>query len=177
MGGFSSGRHGRRTSRPYLEQTTTADIALLRDALAVAEDEGVVRVRLDYPFSAVFEEVRVTSRPQPFGGRRWYFTCPDCERRCTKLHRLPGSVFAGHFACRVCHGLSYRSQALSMMGRWEHKAGKLYRRAGTTGDADYHYRPNRMRWATFNRLIDDAEMYSNARALHGLQRFLQSVGY
>jgi hypothetical protein len=56
--------------------------------------------------------VKLESTPLHFGGLRWWFLCPQCERRCACLH-LPAGV--EDFACRVCHDLSYRS-------RQEHRA-------------------------------------------------------
>jgi hypothetical protein len=40
-----------------------------------------------------------------FGGRRWWFSCPDCSRRCRLLHSPNG----GRFSCRLCLDLTYRS--------------------------------------------------------------------
>ena len=37
-----------------------------------------------------------------FGGFRYWFLCPDCERRCATLYRKKN-----HFTCRVCHRLKY----------------------------------------------------------------------
>jgi hypothetical protein len=39
-----------------------------------------------------------------FGGFRWWFACPQCERRCAKLY-LQRSAFL----CRTCHDLTYQS--------------------------------------------------------------------
>jgi len=40
-----------------------------------------------------------------FGGVRWWFRCPGCERRCAKLYHDPSSVFL----CRICQDLTYES--------------------------------------------------------------------
>ena len=40
------------------------------------------------------------------GGKRWFWTCPQCERRCHKLYIAPGRK---RFACRVCENLTYLS--------------------------------------------------------------------
>jgi hypothetical protein len=56
-----------------------------------------------------------TTRP-PFGGVRWWFTCPvpgphgPCGRRVGKLHLPPDDVY---FGCRRCHRLSYTSSQRS----------------------------------------------------------------
>jgi hypothetical protein len=51
--------------------------------------------------------------PTPFGGKKYYFSCPlllpnglPCERRCQKLHLPPGGKY---FGCRECHKLTYTS--------------------------------------------------------------------
>lgn len=36
----------------------------------------------------------------------WYFICPTCTRRFTKLYKPPDKPF---FACRYCHELTYKS--------------------------------------------------------------------
>src|SRR5689334_19585223 len=41
-----------------------------------------------------------------FGGCRWWFRCPSCERRCAGLYLPPQG---NAFACRVCYGLAYQS--------------------------------------------------------------------
>lgn len=40
------------------------------------------------------------------GYKRWWWTCPNCGRRCGVLYLPPGAV---KFACRSCHNLTYRS--------------------------------------------------------------------
>jgi len=42
-----------------------------------------------------------------YGGKRWWFFCPRCKRRCRILY-LPYDEF--RYACRICHNLTYRSQ-------------------------------------------------------------------
>ena len=37
------------------------------------------------------EAIAVEPIPQPFGGRRWYFRCPRCGRRCASLYVLTTS--------------------------------------------------------------------------------------
>lgn len=52
------------------------------------------------------QRVDFTSTPVHFGGVRWWFVCPLCNRRCGSLHiAAPRNVFA----CRKCHDLSYTS--------------------------------------------------------------------
>ena len=54
----------------------------------------------DYP-------VTIESTPCHFGGKRWWFWCPACGRRCRILYVSGASDY---FACRICLNLTYRSQ-------------------------------------------------------------------
>jgi len=45
---------------------------------------------------------------QRLGGRRAWFECGPCGRRAGVLFSLPNG--AGGYACRKCHGLTYRSR-------------------------------------------------------------------
>jgi len=55
---------------------------------------------------AVHEPVSLQKTNPHFGGNRWWFTCPICEKRRGKLYiRAKGH----HFACRKCYDLKYRS--------------------------------------------------------------------
>ncbi len=51
--------------------------------------------------------IALTTRPQPFGGRRWWFICPRTGRLASRLHLPCG---AHTFACRRAYRLGYRSQ-------------------------------------------------------------------
>lgn len=37
-----------------------------------------------------------------FGGFRYWFLCPDCDRRCASLYKKKK-----HFTCRICHRFKY----------------------------------------------------------------------
>jgi hypothetical protein len=77
-------------------------------------EHGVAR--LYYSRSSTGEHmdyrVQLTSTSLPWGGRRWWFTCPlvisekTCGRRVGKLYLPPG---AEYFGCRQCYDLTYQS--------------------------------------------------------------------
>lgn len=49
-----------------------------------------------------------------FGGKRYWFLCPlNCNRRVGVLY-----LVNGHFGCRYCHGVVYRSQYITHTGRF-----------------------------------------------------------
>ncbi|MCP4357367.1 MAG: hypothetical protein GY796_05035 [Chloroflexi bacterium] len=76
-------------------------------------------MRLRYTITPRNEEAQdydyrvwLQATPLPWGGVRWWFTCPliidgkPCKRRVGKLYEPPG---ARYFGCRHCHDLTYRS--------------------------------------------------------------------
>jgi hypothetical protein len=70
-------------------------------------DEPIITLRHRW-FGQVLEStpIHLQSTKTNFGGRRWWFCCPECNRRVGQLH-LP--IGAHNFACRTCHLLTYRS--------------------------------------------------------------------
>lgn len=56
-------------------------------------------------------KIALTRTPCHFGGFRRWFTCPACERRIGILY-----FKGGRLACRICHGLCYRSQQTTHVG-------------------------------------------------------------
>lgn len=54
------------------------------------------------------EPIALVSTPQPRGGRRWWFRCPECSRRCRALF-----VAERRWRCRRCAGLTYQSSRAS----------------------------------------------------------------
>ena len=92
--------------------------------------------------------VALTTTPQPFGGRRWWFVCPYTGDRVTKLHLPPGAFT---FASRKAHRLGYRSQRETPRDRALSRAFGLRDRLGADGGiGDYVPRPKGMRLATYD---------------------------
>ena len=52
------------------------------------------------------QKINLSSTPLHFGGKRWWFHCPHCNRRCANLSY---AKMARKFYCRVCLDLTYRS--------------------------------------------------------------------
>ena len=93
-----------------------------------------------------------TSRP-PFGGLRWWFVCPRSNRRVRKLY-LP--LGGRHFWSRRAYELAYASQRETKYDRALRRARKLrLRLGGDPADDEDPDKPPRMRWATYNRLLDE----------------------
>jgi hypothetical protein len=91
------------------------------------------------------------TRPH-FGGLRWWFVCPHLNRRVRKLY-LP--LGGRHFWSRRGYELAYASQRETKYDTAIRRARKLrLRLGGDPADDEYPDKPPRMRWATYNRLMD-----------------------
>ena len=87
------------------------------------------------------EAIAVEPIPQPFGGRRWYFRCPRCGRRCASLYVLTTSF---RFRCRHCRGLTYHVQRLDHVSRRQRAFRRMVRRLGADPETDgWDYLPPR----------------------------------
>lgn len=148
MGGSGSGRYRTRNSGA-LNAARRLDIrhmrrrGLLRPGAAVdgtmawtrgGQDMGRVGLRLDLTngdsglLTVAFklngeprrQEVIIASRPMRFGGKRFYFQCPETFRRCEVL-----ALMGGVFASRRAHRLTYQSQSDDRLGRMRDRADRL----------------------------------------------------
>lgn len=203
MGGIGSGNHGGRpmveggvvldvnklirdgTFRPgswhglivWTEVYSGRETARVGYETHMARERGYVRLRYtatdpwsgekrhhDYP-------LELATTPQPFGGRRWWWVCPRRGDLVSKLY-MPAGATA--FASRKCFHIAYRSQRESPCDRAISQAFKLRRRLGATGGiGDFIEKPKGMRWATFDRKMDQLkriEAVVNAHTWLLLQR-------
>jgi hypothetical protein len=122
--------------------------------------------------------VSLVTRPQPFGGLRWWFLCPRSGRRVAKLHMPLGAY---QFASRKAYRLPYHSQRADSRERLRSRATKMRRRLGDAeGDVgDDITKPKWMRWRTFERKADKLfamEEASEAAWAGFIGAFLQRYG-
>ena len=109
--------------------------------------------------------VNVAWLPCPYGSYRPLWRCPQCNRRVEWLYGLHSRV-----ACRHCFGLCYSSQKESRQGR---AIARMHRACNRLEEDEegYFCKPKWMRWATFNKLVQqaqDAEMESLSPLLRRL---------
>jgi hypothetical protein len=103
---------------------------------------------------SVDELVPFAYTPTRFGGRRLWLMCLKCGRYCRKING------GRYFRCRQCHRLKYASQsensAQRAMLRADRLANRLHDMWGGTTKAEYDFppKPKRMRWTTYQRLLD-----------------------
>lgn len=83
-----------------------------------------------------------------FGGRRHWFGCPSCKRRCRIIYG------GSHFRCRNCYRLKYESQYEPIFGRAADQRHKLRKRLGQVGSLEdpFPTKPKGMHWKTYRRL-------------------------
>jgi len=116
-------------------------------------------VRLSYqigtPAQAVLAQVSLLATLQTYGGRRWWFACPRCQRRCGVLY-LP--VWAEDYGCRACHSLRYAAQYESPSLRAWRQAEKALRQIDDLRAA-LAAKPNGKHLNTFLRLQQRALAY------------------
>jgi hypothetical protein len=143
---------------------TGEEIASMGFEAHLGEKEGHIRLRWTSTDCWSGEKrqcenrITLTTSPQPFGGRRWWFVCPRTGQRATRLHLPSGTPV---FACRSAYRLAYRSQRETPHDRALSRAFALRRRLGADGGiGDYVAKPKGMHWRTFERAlerIDQAE--------------------
>ena len=101
-----------------------ARVALdLRDA-AGDQDEVIVGLSYHKDGRSYSDAIVIERLPMNFGGRRWWFSCPKCERRCGRIYLPPAR---SRFGCRSCYNLTYRSCNLSRQDQslYRYIAGEL----------------------------------------------------
>src|SRR5262245_30562715 len=119
------------------------------------------------------DKIELTATRPKFGGIRWWFICPRSGRRVRILY-LP--LGGRHFWSRRSYRLGYASQSESVFDRALRKSRKLhYRLGGDPADDHYPDKPPRMRWTTYNRIMDrlrEADRIADARLILFAQRLL-----
>ena len=189
MGGYGSGQPG---YRPRAEQMKRLDLAWLRrngylsgfpvrlswshcgepigSISLQAQSDGV---RLFYRRRGnngeshdVDEIVPTVWTPTPFGGRRQWFLCLKCGRRCRILYG--GNLFR----CRRCYHLSYSSQAETRADRATRAMFKIVQRLDPAQDFnELPPKPNGMHWSTYNRLAERYEKHDRQWTVEAIRRF------
>jgi hypothetical protein len=134
------------------------ELSIEFESKAVASEASWLRLKYDITDYWSGEDCKIddlislTSSRPPFGGMRWWFRYPRTYRRVRVLH-LP--LGGRHFWSRRAYRLTYASQRETIHDRALRRAGKLCRRlGGDPADDTYPEKPSRMRWSTYNRIMD-----------------------
>lgn len=100
-------------------------------------------------FGEVTQRLSLVYEVPPLGGRRYYWTCPQCQKRVYHLY------YNGiHFACRVCCKLWYRCNLLGHRDRMQLKAQKIREKLGASPNVfePLLMKPKLMKWDKFQEL-------------------------
>lgn len=109
----------------------------------------------------------VSKQPCHFGGFRYFFHCTNCGARMRKVY-----LYRGHFECRKCLNLGYRSQRLNPSDRFLETMLKLKnllppRNYSFDRERDYE-RPRRMWNKTYEKIQSriDNLYWKSSRSLY-----------
>jgi hypothetical protein len=99
--------------------------------------------------------VQLILMPRHFGGGQWYFVCSALNRPATVLWRPPGALY---FRCRQYWGrrAAYLCQFGNAIDRAHMARAKLKAKLCSPNLDDWRIppKPPKMRWATYDRLIE-----------------------
>lgn len=125
MGGRGSGAWQSYSAKETVEACLTLDLSSLGVGILITWDAHtsgtlqIGRARMNYTLANNILDLAYTIAGQPvrcaiaicttrphFGGRRLWWHCPQCDRRCRKLYLASGEKT---YMCHVCADLTYLS--------------------------------------------------------------------
>lgn len=138
--------HGKLSIKDYKEQ--------------LKEKPGAELVTVDYQMSngdKGRQEITVTTTPCTYGGKRYWWACPQCERRAAVLY------FKGGYRCRHCTGLPYKTQNKRPLDRALLRVEVIRKALGwKPGIANGHGPKPRGMWlSTFKTLVYEHDRLAN----------------
>ena len=97
----------------------------------------------------ISQALSIVTTLQHFSGKRSWFQCPTCGRRCALLYALDD------FSCRLCHRLAYQSERENKIERLTRKLDIIGGRLETDPSLMDHFpqRPRGMHWRTYGQLL------------------------
>lgn len=135
-------RDGLLSGGPFGWQWTDSETGEIRSSIGVHPERGRIMLSYSVKGHQFLPHIQTATTPCAFGGARIWFRCPRCSRRCAKLY-----LRSGHFRCRTCNQISYRTQSEDLIGRLWTAQGKIEARLGPGLT-----RPKFMHQKTFERL-------------------------
>ena len=113
----------------------------------------VSRLSRREPAEAQSYKVAMVSTHPHLGGLRWWFLCPQTERRVAKLYLPMGG---DRFLSRQAYRLVHDTKQMSTVYRRSAKVNRLAAKLGAPGN-DFCEPPDKplgMRWRTYDRLVE-----------------------
>ncbi|MGK0272953.1 MAG: hypothetical protein ACI88H_003629 [Cocleimonas sp.] len=115
--------------RGWLDKTTSQNLSWKRNGKEIGSVQFLVWTRVQFPnkkpsirlqyksrtnggdWQEMDYEIELETTKCNFGGERYWFKCPECNKRACALYG--GTIFK----CRTCHGLIHRSRNESALER------------------------------------------------------------
>lgn len=144
MGGFGSGRPKKQK---YINELQRLNIKQWKNQRM--DDSRVTLFLRGWGQYTVFLE----QRPCSYGGKRFYFLCPDCHKPVLHLY-----FYRGGLQCRSCVKMPYESQSLSKGDRLLARYHYYRRKVSLSPDPIFRFpdRPKGMHLNTYLTLREKA---------------------
>ena len=110
------------------------------------------RLILQYKYrgESIEQDIRFTWTRCNFGGKRIWFLCPCCSRRCAVVY-----TYEKYFACRLCSNIAYQTQNETWQDRLFSQANRLRKRIGARPGAANPlpiFKPKNMHQKTWDQI-------------------------
>ena len=152
----------KRATTASLSDYPKITIASMKDKLG----QHAKAIHLDYSFRGkpYGYDVGITTSSCHYGNYRYWFNCPNCNKRIGVLY------CAGLYVCRQCIGANYATQLMQPLDKLFRKVAKIRHRLGwQQGIANRHRaKPKGMHHITYARLV--AEHDQLAQQIIGLMK-------
>ena len=124
-------------------------IASYRDELK--QDSKALKLHYSYNGKDYCYKIRLDKTPCHYGNYRYWFNCPNCNKRVGVLY------CAGAFVCRHCIGANYATQLMQPIDKLFRKVAKIrHRLQWQAGIAHGHgAKPKGMHQKTYDRLVSE----------------------
>ncbi len=136
---------------PTLIEYERANIKSLKQVIKNAYQDSVLYFNYSYNGKQYNYTVNLDKTPCNYGGYRYWYLCPNCNKRVGVLY------CAGIYVCRHCIGANYESQLNRERDRLITKRNKIADRLewiGKYAEIGQEIRPKGMHAKTFHSLVN-----------------------
>lgn len=156
-----------------------------------ASGEAVASIKYEYQIRGLVLSYHANSRnyrylvpisttPCNYGGVRYWFNCPNCQKRVAKLYFKQSM-----FYCRSCHALNYATQQDTKLDSTRLVMYRLRDKLGWEYDSVLmpiwkQHKPKGMHRTTFNRLVlrhDQLDHKQNKLSMQSFKSFMDKHGF
>jgi hypothetical protein len=125
-------RPGVRSGPFQISWTNNYTGEIIASGLITANMEGLYQGWFRFQLGSLDQWIDLIPQPRHFGGRQWYFECPETHRRCSVLWMPPGATrFCSRQAWK--RQVAYASQFLDADNRAHRGKGKIKETGACSG--------------------------------------------